>query len=401
MGDGTTEENSAPLRDSVKAAPPVSPALSGEESAAPLEGAALCLSGGGYRAMLFHLGTLWRLNELAYLPKLDRISSVSGGSIMAGILATAWRKLTFDHDIAVNFDAEVVQRVRRFAGKTIDVPAILSGFLLPGGVGRRTTNAYRRMLFGEDTLQSLPDRPTFVINATNTQSGVLWRFRKDYARDYRVGEIRNPQFLLAEAVAASAAFPPLLSPVTLKVDPAAFTPNTGLDLQKPPFTSTVVLSDGGVYDNLGLETAWKTFKTILISDAGGNLAPLGNPRHNWFSQFLRTLFIMDNQVLSLRKRSIIDEYVAGTRLGAYWGIRSDLHDFKLPRYPLNCPVQQTLKLAKVATRLKKLPAITQERLINWGYAVSDAGMRLHVDPTLPEPKGFPYPAAGVGSANDG
>ena len=37
----------------------------------PSDGIALCMSGGGYRAMLFHLGSLWRLNELRYLPKLD------------------------------------------------------------------------------------------------------------------------------------------------------------------------------------------------------------------------------------------------------------------------------------------------------------------------------------------
>src|SRR6266481_444265 len=43
------------------------------------EGIALCLSGGGYRAMLFHAGVLWRLNEIGILRKLDRISSVSGG----------------------------------------------------------------------------------------------------------------------------------------------------------------------------------------------------------------------------------------------------------------------------------------------------------------------------------
>src|SRR6266446_6176481 len=53
----------------------------------------LCLSGGGYRAMLFHLGTLWRLNEAAYLGKLDRISSVSGGSITAGVLGLHWKDL--------------------------------------------------------------------------------------------------------------------------------------------------------------------------------------------------------------------------------------------------------------------------------------------------------------------
>ncbi|MHC4915154.1 MAG: hypothetical protein ACYTGB_06645, partial [Planctomycetota bacterium] len=45
-----------------------------------LKGTALCLSGGGYRAMLFHLGAAWRLYETGDLAKLDRISSVSGGS---------------------------------------------------------------------------------------------------------------------------------------------------------------------------------------------------------------------------------------------------------------------------------------------------------------------------------
>src|SRR5208282_640505 len=57
-------------------------------AAAPLlePGTALCLSGGGYRAMLFHLGSLWRLNEAGLLRKLNRISSVSGGSITAGML---------------------------------------------------------------------------------------------------------------------------------------------------------------------------------------------------------------------------------------------------------------------------------------------------------------------------
>ena len=53
----------------------------------------LALSGGGYRAMLFHAGAIWRLNELGWLSKLDRVSSVSGGSIAAGRLAARWDKL--------------------------------------------------------------------------------------------------------------------------------------------------------------------------------------------------------------------------------------------------------------------------------------------------------------------
>jgi NTE family protein len=64
----------------------------------------LCLSGGGYRAMLFHLGALWRLNQLGYLAKLDRVSSVSGGSITAAALARRWGELSFDADqVATNF----------------------------------------------------------------------------------------------------------------------------------------------------------------------------------------------------------------------------------------------------------------------------------------------------------
>ena len=50
-------------------------------------GLALCLSGGGYRAALFHLGTLRRLNELGAIGKIDAVSSVSGGSIFAAHLA--------------------------------------------------------------------------------------------------------------------------------------------------------------------------------------------------------------------------------------------------------------------------------------------------------------------------
>ncbi len=51
------------------------------------------LSGGGYRAMVFHVGALWRLNEVGLLSKLKRVSSVSGGSITAGSLALAWKNL--------------------------------------------------------------------------------------------------------------------------------------------------------------------------------------------------------------------------------------------------------------------------------------------------------------------
>ena len=55
----------------------------------------LALSGGGFRATLFHLGAVRRLNELGILHELDSVSSVSGGSFLAGLIAVRWSKLSF------------------------------------------------------------------------------------------------------------------------------------------------------------------------------------------------------------------------------------------------------------------------------------------------------------------
>jgi NTE family protein len=360
-------------------------------------GIALCLSGGGYRAMLFHVGALWRLNELGFLPKLDRVSSVSGGSITAGTLGMNWQHLVFDADgLATNFDEQFVQPVRKLASKTIDLGAVIRGILLPGTISDRVAGAYRKHVFGKLTLQDLPDKPRFVINSTNIQTGSLWRFSKPYMADYQVGMVRNPHVELAVAVAASSAFPPILSPVQLKVDPASFDPTQRGPLHVPPFTSDVVLADGGVYDNLGLETAWKRYTTILVSDGGGKMGPQPKPKHDWARHAYRTLGVIDTQVRNLRKRQVVSGYLSGDRQGTYWGIRSHIGDYGPPAGSLPCPDASALRLAQTATRLKAMDNTLQEQLINWGYAICDAGMRKWVEPDAKAPAGFPYPAVGVG-----
>jgi NTE family protein len=366
-----------------------------EDRRAPEAGAALCLSGGGYRAMVFHIGALWRLYDAGLLGVVKRISSVSGGSITAALLGLKWSKLSFDPArVQQDFVPEIVTPLRSLAGETIDAEAIILGLALPGRVSDRVAAAYEHHLFGAATLQDLPDAPRFVINATNVQSGALWRFMKPYMRDYRVGEVVRPTTRLSQAVAASSAFPPVLSPVEMRLDPGSFTANSGIDLQLPPYTSRVILTDGGVYDNLGLETAWKRYDTILVSDAGGKLNPEAEPKSDWARHAYRILNLVDNQVRALRKRQVIDSYVSGARKGAYWGIRTDIGDYHLAD-PLPCPHDRTTVLAETPTRLKRLDDQLQERLINWGYAVTDAALRKHVDPTLARPSGFPYPAAEV------
>jgi NTE family protein len=360
-------------------------------------GVALCLSGGGYRAMIFHVGAIWRLNELRYLPKLERVSSVSGGSITAGVLALSWPRLQFDDDgFATNLDEQFVQPLRKLASKTIDKGAVIGGIVLPGTISDRVAGAYRKHVFGKASLQDLPDKPRFVINATNFQTGALWRFSKPYMADYRVGMVRNPKVELAVAVAASSAFPPILSPVQLSIDPDSFDRAERGPLHESPYTTDVVLSDGGVYDNLGLETAWKRYKTILVSDGGGKMGSQPKPKHDWARHAYRALGVIDTQVRNLRKRQVVAGYLNGDRDGTYWGIRSHIGDYGPPAGSLLVPDASALRLAQTATRLKGMDDTLQERLINWGYAICDAGMRRWVEPDAPPPADFPYPAAGVG-----
>ncbi|MFA6957128.1 MAG: patatin-like phospholipase family protein [Thermoanaerobaculia bacterium] len=375
---------------------PVEAIRTGPRRSAVRDGVALCLSGGGYRAMLFHAGALWRLNEAGWLPKLDRVSSVSGGSITAAVLGLAWSRLELDSEgRAAKFREVVVDPLRSLASLTIDAPAVVRGLLTPGPISERVEKSYRKHLFGKATLQDLPDRPRFVINATNMQSGALWRFMKPYMRDYRVGQVLHPKVSIALAVAASSAFPPFLGPVRLAIDPKDLAPGDGFeDLHREPFTREVVLCDGGVYDNLGLETAWKRYRTILVSDAGGQMRPEPDPHNEWFGQSRRVMDLVDNQVRCLRKRQVVGSLRRGKRKGAYWGIRSDIAHFRLTD-AIACPHEATMKLAEVETRLAAMPAQLQERLINWGYAVCDAAMRKHADRKIVPPEGLPYPKAGV------
>jgi NTE family protein len=226
---------------------------------------------------------------------------------------------------------------------------------------------------------------------------VLVRFSRPYIWDYRVGQIKNPTLPIARAVAASSAFPPVLSPC--EIEPGDFgmrfePPGPGEDLATDAYRRKMVLSDGGVYDNLGLETAFKRYKTLLVSDGGGHIEGEPKPAEDWARHSYRVLNVIDSQVRALRVRQLIELLNRKVRTGSYWSIRQEITTFggsaRLP-----CPADKTAQLAAVATRLKKLDNATQDRLINWGYAVCDASIRCFHIPDLADPKGFPYPGSGV------
>lgn len=139
---------------------------------------ALALSGGGFRATLFHCGALLRLNELGYLGRIRRLSSVSGGSIAAGMLAAVWPRLRWQDGRVANLDEEVIQPLRAFCHRSIDKAAIGWGVLTPGkSIGDVLADIYDDLFEGV-TLQQLPDEPQFIVKATNLQTGRLVRFSK-------------------------------------------------------------------------------------------------------------------------------------------------------------------------------------------------------------------------------
>lgn len=215
----------------------------------------LAISGGGFRATAFGLGCLRALHDTGALDHVTVVSGVSGGSLLAAL----WAYGPADFDEFDDKTIELLRRglqhelVRRVLGPTGLARSAVSGIrrALPENMrGVRPynrTDALRRALadslFG-DRLVSKPNRPglSTVINATDLISSCAVRFGSDNSSCYQLGRIVDP-VTVAEAVAASAAFPIALPAIERTY---TFERNGKTTRQR------VHLTDGGVYDNLGL-----------------------------------------------------------------------------------------------------------------------------------------------------
>jgi len=146
----------------------------------------LALSGGGYRATLYALGGLIRLNEIGMLPKIDTVTSVSGGAITAGYLAYKWDKLNFDSNtgVADNFIKEIATPLIEFCEKTIDYPSAIAGLLsFRSTIGDKISQNYDKYLYSKKLIRDVacnPNAPEFVFYGTNYDTGVSVQITKDY-----------------------------------------------------------------------------------------------------------------------------------------------------------------------------------------------------------------------------
>jgi len=255
-----------------------------------LSGEGLALSGGGYRASLFHLGVTRRLHELGALQNITRLSSVSGGSILAGFLAHRMlergaTRLEF-HDWEAEVSAPFRELVRKDIRTGLMIRHIAWNWIWPAPRARGLERAFRRKI-GARRLVELPTKSDhsveFIFLATNIEKGTPWRFTAEKVGSF----VTPPSMTIAEAVAASACFPPIFGPLKVRKD--------GRTIGH--------VTDGGVYDNTGMEPIWLSNKVVLVSDAG---TPFDFKVPKWFgSRIMRYVDIGRNQVGAQRRRAII------------------------------------------------------------------------------------------------
>lgn len=365
-------------------------------------GTALCLSGGGYRAAIFHLGALLRLHETGGLAGVRLFSSVSGGSVVSAWLATRFlatrrdRRETFaDWCRRIDFRATVLEPFRGFVRGDIRTWPVLSTLPLngvwPSRRVRKLERAYARRL-GEVALEDLPEDPAWVFCASDLTFGVNWEFSRRRIGDYMAGYLRSPgRVSLARAVAASSAFPPVFGPVRFPAAAEDFAGGryTGEDAAR--LRAHIDLSDGGVYDNLAMEPALRRYDTVLVSDAG---APFSFETRRWFfRRLLRYTSVMGNQARALRKRHFHACRRLGGFDGAIWGLTG-------PYGEAGAGYGEALvaeTIGRIRTDLDGFLGPEFEILVNHGYFMSGHALAPDATPpsaraAAPPPARWPYPA---------
>jgi NTE family protein len=325
------------------------------------------------------------------LGSIDRIASVSGGSIVAGMLGVAWTRGLDLADDGASFRTLVAGPVMKLSTERIDILAGLLGSI-PGLNGTVTRGTYDNLLYRGALMRDLPARPRFVFCATSLHSGKMVRINHKYFADWTTGKWSVDDLGVADAVAASSAFPPVLSPVVFDLDGRTFETVDGARYNPPARLS---LTDGGVYDNLGIEAVWKNAHTVYVSDAGKAFGYAEKGPFLLSTQAMQVTNIMQDQIGSLRFRQINhafspacpkDERMAGFMVSS---------DF-LVEPPPQSPAfdrARALELAATGTRLTRLATGHARALVNWGYIATDH--RVRAGGLEPGMCALPYPECPV------
>jgi predicted acylesterase/phospholipase RssA len=325
----------------------------------------LALSGGGFRAALFHIGVLARLAECDLLRRVEYFSCVSGGSIIGTHFYLELRKLLAEKpdDVITRDDyITIVQKVERdfLDGVQRNIRTRVAAewltnlkmIILPNYSRTiRVGELYERELFARvedglghqkrwlddlridpygstpgsfnpktDNWRRVAKVPILVINATALNTGHNWQFTASWMGEppanveseidanYRLRRMYHRQapqkagrVRLGHAVAASSCVPGLFEPLPLEM----------LYLGK-----VVRLVDGGVHDNQGTAALLEQNCSLLIvSDASGQMNTDDDPTSGLLGVPLRANSILQSRVRVAQFRELEARRRAGLLRG--------------------------------------------------------------------------------------
>ena len=316
----------------------------------------LALSGGGFRAAAFHVGVLRKLRDLGLLKHVDLLSCVSGGSIVGAYLALHWGK------------PDAIDQIDTYlATRSIAVGSVIGGLLDPFATRLdKLADTYDRDLYHGATLAALRHGPRLYLNTTNLATGNACYFvaGADGAEDivdHELGTANGTGFALSRAVAASSAFPPVFPPLRLDGD--------GFSRQKLDY---VTLTDGGVYDNLGINPTLRAANRldyVIVSDGGKPFAQDNAPTEDGTVVLRASLDIMMEQIRGLEFDRLAYRHQAGSGPKPLW--------FSIDSTEGELQAGDAEFASAIGTNLKALSPIQRQVLARHGGALLEARLQRY------------------------
>ena len=359
----------------------------------------LALSGGGFRASIYHLGVIRRLEELGVMKHVNTISGVSGGAIIAAYYVIEMEKRLCQHRECLEKKPSKIDKVRlkifkEIAGDFFKVIALnlrsramlFSPFRHPWlfikslwpSCSRSDImqKEYDKRIYDDKTLECLPKvtlcdndgcseedallrtRPEVILNATSLHTGKRIEFKRD-----------QNTLKLSRVVEASSGVPGFFPPTTI---------------------CGKKLVDGGVADNQGIDALISLdhsldddqndtpdFDVLLVSDASGQMEQVKRPCSWFLSVLFRVVTIFQFQ---LQKKML--------KLLRFWGKNDESNrefafvhlflDLEKDGGDTPCvPSKYIPALGDIRTDLDQFSIIEWEALMYHGYTLIDAQIQKY------------------------
>ena len=375
----------------------------------------LALSGGGIRAIVFHLGVLARLARQSLIENVTCLSTVSGGSLAVALLRACSGNVWPD---SAAFLRRTIPKARRLlTARGLDRAylrhMLVSPWTLRHGRAAALAGALQDCWGVAGSLADLPDNPGWIINATCYESGENWHFTKQRMGDCVTGCVPSPRLPVAQAVAASSAAPGLVGSLRLDAGRFEWFACDGARTPRPraPGFRTLTLWDGGVCDNLGVEALLEPtggfrdgFDFLIVSDA---CEPLRSEARTLRAP-KRLFDIVTEQVRGLRARAVVSHLQCNPGSGVYLKIGDTEERI---RREANRPAMgarihadslgaaEVREAAGMGTTLRKSTKHEYDLLFAHGYQVADAtlsaccGVTFQPIPLAAADRGEPCPRA--------